>query len=111
MRESGEIVEQSVSRAEQQSIMRARARNVPMPSKESLTRLQQGPQAQGNAYTGRDKFPSQVSSEPARLAIRKGIFGFKTSHFPCLILRSCAFVASVVWVQVSAPGNDSIRSV
>ena len=49
VRESGEVVEQSVSRTQQQAMMRAKARVVP-----------QGPAAhQPATYTGKDKFPSQ----------------------------------------------------
>ena len=68
VRESGEVVEMSVSRAEQQAMVRAKARVVPAPSKEGIdgpivgptagpTRVAQGSSA--HSYTGREKFPSQ----------------------------------------------------
>ena len=51
VRESGEVVEQCVSRAEQQRMMQAKARVV-----QGVT----APPSQGSTtYTGRDKFPSQ----------------------------------------------------
>jgi hypothetical protein len=50
VRGSGEVVEESVSRGEQQALMRAKARAVPTV----------GPAAHPpETYTGRDKFPSQ----------------------------------------------------
>ena len=53
VRLSGEVVEESISRSEQQLRAHTKARHVAGPSRDP------GPGGGGASYTGRDKFPSQ----------------------------------------------------